>query len=81
MMPIIEIGYAASATVSREFLFDDEERANRAKALRPKPKEGTKPRAMGDALSVQRQRCKPIQRLSRVSKRHWRLHDTTSGDL
>ena len=30
---------------------------------------------------VQRQRCKPIQRLPRVSKRHWRSHDTASGDL
>ena len=29
----------ASAAISREFLFDDEERANRAKALRPKPKD------------------------------------------
>jgi hypothetical protein len=30
---------------------------------------------------VQRQRCTPIQRLPRVSKRHWRSHDTASGDL
>jgi hypothetical protein len=37
--PILEIGNAASATISREFLFDDEERADRAKALRPKPKD------------------------------------------
>src|ERR1700730_9928689 len=31
--------------------------------------------------SVQRQRCKPIQRPPRVSKQHWRSHDTASGDL
>jgi hypothetical protein len=30
---------------------------------------------------VQRQRCKPIKRPPRVSKRDWRSHDTASGDL
>ncbi len=30
---------------------------------------------------VQRQRRKPIQRPPRVSKRHWKSHDTASGDL
>ena len=41
--PIIEIGNASVGNDFTGFLFDDEERANRAKALRPKPKEGLSP--------------------------------------